>query len=301
MKNFTAILVLLFITFRAHTQIMNRVSPYYITIDDTKGLPSNEVYQIIQDKKGYMWLGCDAGLYRYDGQKFKAYTNAKQNSRSISHLNFDGNMDLWCQNFSGQVFKVVNDTLKLIADYSNETTRYQIAFYDKPGFWRITKNALELNNEKGKITHTLPLHFTDKQLNSAVDLYYYKNQLWLEIPYSGLYCYDIKKNNLELVLPADTTTEITSQRLFVFNKELYLLRGENEPTHKNTIYTIDPKTKSWKVAYTFVNPGQVRNYSFYQDKQDRLWIGTSLGAICVHHVYLFTFPEYFLFFGNNVS
>ncbi|MCC6838432.1 MAG: hypothetical protein IT234_07845, partial [Bacteroidia bacterium] len=55
--------------------------PFYHTITDEDGLPSSEVYQIIQDSKGYMWIGCDAGLYRYNGFEFKAYKNHKQNSR----------------------------------------------------------------------------------------------------------------------------------------------------------------------------------------------------------------------------
>jgi len=47
-------------------------TPYSITLNDESGLPSNEVYQIVQDKKGYLWIGCDAGLYRYDGIRFVA-------------------------------------------------------------------------------------------------------------------------------------------------------------------------------------------------------------------------------------
>mgnify|MGYP001811290469 CR=1 FL=1 len=45
--------------------------PIFYTIDVDKGLPSNEVYQLVQDDFGYMWIGCDAGLYRYDGFNFK--------------------------------------------------------------------------------------------------------------------------------------------------------------------------------------------------------------------------------------
>lgn len=38
------------------------------------GLPSNEVYQSIQDDRGYIWLATDRGLVRYDGYEFKVYT-----------------------------------------------------------------------------------------------------------------------------------------------------------------------------------------------------------------------------------
>ena len=73
--------------------------PFHYTLNDENGLPSNEVYQIVQDKKGYLWLGCDAGLYRYDGNTFTSYKNALQNGRSISNLVFDSKGVLWCLNF----------------------------------------------------------------------------------------------------------------------------------------------------------------------------------------------------------
>ena len=38
------------------------------TIED--GLPTNEVYAILQTQNGFLWVGTDAGLARFDGQRF---------------------------------------------------------------------------------------------------------------------------------------------------------------------------------------------------------------------------------------
>jgi hypothetical protein len=38
------------------------------------GLPSNNVYSIKQDKRGFIWATTDKGVVRYDGKKFKLYT-----------------------------------------------------------------------------------------------------------------------------------------------------------------------------------------------------------------------------------
>ncbi len=38
------------------------------------GLPSNEIYKILQDKKGYIWFASDRGLIRYNGLSWKTYT-----------------------------------------------------------------------------------------------------------------------------------------------------------------------------------------------------------------------------------
>lgn len=34
-----------------------------------EGLASNRVYSILQDKKGFMWMGTANGLQRFDGRK----------------------------------------------------------------------------------------------------------------------------------------------------------------------------------------------------------------------------------------
>ena len=41
------------------------------TVED--GLPSNEVYHVIQDKKGYIWFATDNGVSRFDGYKFQNF------------------------------------------------------------------------------------------------------------------------------------------------------------------------------------------------------------------------------------
>jgi len=39
-------------------------------IDNNNGLNSNDVYAITQDRKGYIWIGTEKGLQRYDGLRF---------------------------------------------------------------------------------------------------------------------------------------------------------------------------------------------------------------------------------------
>jgi len=53
----------------------------HITRDN--GLPSDKVNVITQDTKGFMWLGTDAGLARYDGTSFKIYKNDPNDSTSL--------------------------------------------------------------------------------------------------------------------------------------------------------------------------------------------------------------------------
>ena len=45
------------------------------TVND--GLPHNVCYKIMQDSKGFIWIGTDDGLVKFDGKAFKVYNLAK--------------------------------------------------------------------------------------------------------------------------------------------------------------------------------------------------------------------------------
>ena len=42
-------------------------------ITDEDGLSSNHVRSLMQDRFGFVWVGTDQGLNRYDGQSFRIY------------------------------------------------------------------------------------------------------------------------------------------------------------------------------------------------------------------------------------
>ncbi|MGL5380795.1 two-component regulator propeller domain-containing protein, partial [Clostridium sp.] len=53
-----------------------------ITIED--GLSQSSVYSIIQDSKGYMWIGTSDGVNKYNGTKFEVYKYSDNKENSIS-------------------------------------------------------------------------------------------------------------------------------------------------------------------------------------------------------------------------
>jgi hypothetical protein len=67
----------------------------------------------MQDSKGLLWIGSEAGLIRYNGIEFKLYTNSKQLGASITEIQEDEFGTIWCHNFSGQILYIQNDTLKI--------------------------------------------------------------------------------------------------------------------------------------------------------------------------------------------
>lgn len=76
----------------------NDMSFKNITIED--GLSQSSINTLYQDTNGYMWIGTNDGLNRYNGYDFKVYSYNDKNKNSISN-NFiidvteDNNRNIW--------------------------------------------------------------------------------------------------------------------------------------------------------------------------------------------------------------
>lgn len=97
--------------------------PYYVPINKSKGLPSNAVYDIFQDSKGFIWIAHNEGLSRYDGYEFKTYGSKAQSSTAGSAIGEDRLGRIWYQNFDGYLYYVEHDSLKALEQ--NKPVGYQ--------------------------------------------------------------------------------------------------------------------------------------------------------------------------------
>lgn len=83
----------------------------------SQSLPSNEVYDLFLDSKGFLWIGHSRGISRFDGTKYITYTHPVQNNMSLSNICEDGNGTIWTNNFGAQVFYIKNNRLHLLNEY----------------------------------------------------------------------------------------------------------------------------------------------------------------------------------------
>jgi ligand-binding sensor domain-containing protein len=102
---------LYYLFFLLITDRLQAQEPSYIHYDVSNGLPSNEIYSLKQDRKGFLWIGTDAGLVRYDGNRFFLFDNTNSRGASVSGLIEDRAGKMWFNNFSGQIFYANGDSI----------------------------------------------------------------------------------------------------------------------------------------------------------------------------------------------
>ena len=95
---------LLFVPVAVKAQNYGNIKFENFTIE--QGLPQASVETMIQDKKGYLWLGTNDGLARYNGYEFKVYGNEIGIDNSIVgnyivDLEIDNNNNLWVATTNG--------------------------------------------------------------------------------------------------------------------------------------------------------------------------------------------------------
>lgn len=65
-----------------HSQISREYQFDHISLE--QGLSQSSVYSILQDYKGFLWVGTEDGLNKFDGYSFKVYRHSPDNKRSIA-------------------------------------------------------------------------------------------------------------------------------------------------------------------------------------------------------------------------
>lgn len=91
------------------------------------GLPSSEVYKIIQDHAGYLWMCTDAGVCRYNGCQFQSFTTEDGlTDNTIFRMKEDNSQRIWAQGFSGALsyfdgnkFNAIPANDSLVSIYKN--------------------------------------------------------------------------------------------------------------------------------------------------------------------------------------
>jgi ligand-binding sensor domain-containing protein len=120
----------------------------YTTVGLKEGLPQSTVLNMAQDAQGYMWLGTQGGLCKYDGNQVQVFTNYDGiGSNFIRDMHFDSLGQLWIATidhgiccYNGQTFTHFNQSNGLLSNQircfiKTRSGHYFIASIDSGIIW----------------------------------------------------------------------------------------------------------------------------------------------------------------------
>jgi signal transduction histidine kinase/ligand-binding sensor domain-containing protein/DNA-binding response OmpR family regulator len=82
------------------------------------GLSHNQIHCIMQDSAGFIWIGTNSGLNRFDGNTFKVFKHANSNPKSIKDNNIfnvfeDSQRKLWVRHSQGwDIFEPITESFQ---------------------------------------------------------------------------------------------------------------------------------------------------------------------------------------------
>ena len=84
---------------------------YFTPIGSERGLAQNTVTAMVQDSRGFVWVGTQGGLHRYDGQRYTRYRHDPRDPATlpdsfITALALEGERTLWVGSYSQYVSKI---------------------------------------------------------------------------------------------------------------------------------------------------------------------------------------------------
>ena len=91
---------------------MHAQQPFFKHYTTNEGLAHDITYQIIQDSKGYIWIGTDDGLSRFNGSNFKnySYENGLKSNYVIDIVEHQPN-DFFIATWGEGLHRLKNDTI----------------------------------------------------------------------------------------------------------------------------------------------------------------------------------------------
>ncbi len=208
----------------------------------SNGLSDEKIHCVFQDSKGWIWLGTDYGVFRFDGYRFTAFNPMTETGNTLSNslirkIFEDNKGNLWFGTDFQGIFKYVR-----------------------------TENTLEQFKDKG-FSH-----------NSVWDIIQdAKGNLWLGTE-GGLTYFNTNTNEVEFTYTTSNSKILPGswiRKLFIDNQNK-LWVGSNRG-----IVVLDEnhnKVESWLTGDAY-HEHENEIWEIFEDNSGAIWIGTYLGGL----------------------
>ena len=174
----------------AHAYAIER-SFMFRSISSSDGLVQNTVNAMHQDRRGFVWIGTQGGLHRYDGYRFKVFQNdpARPNSvpdSLITAIDEDEQGGIWIGTDGSGAARVDADTGAVLEriEMTGDRRITALRYIQGVGVWIGTRSGLVLAQPGMPLRTMLSLPPDDAVTALDIDL---QGVLWVGTRISGVY------------------------------------------------------------------------------------------------------------------
>lgn len=247
--------------------------PHYTT---KNGLPSNNCYYTLQDRKGYIWIATDAGVSRFDGTAFENFSvDDGLPDNQVLQLREDKKGRIWFLSLNGQLSYFYNGRI-YNPDNDSQLKKLNfnaviVSFFEdsKGRIWFGTnKNIIGVWDGQYLLKYSSPN--TEKQYASAFIYEDLHGNIWA---YSTTATFLYIRNNFVLVednsLPLSyKTLALTKDKLVYFlNKDGLNIKSG---AMSRPVLRVDPELLSNNPGYIYAN-------------DDELWLSNNSGVYVIDY------------------
>lgn len=255
-------------------------------VSTNEGLSNSNVKTILKDKLGFLWIGTENGLNRYDGYSFKIYSAEKGTSQNllnndISNLQEDKNGNIWITTEAGyMVYEREKDAFtearkKLSARYGISINGNYRVHIDKDGnlwaiddqnafYYNITDKTLNTFHHNLKKDNLRITHITDD--GTHLIALFSNGKLWQIDKKNGQQAfYDLPENMAKEINPKSSKVYLDSYHsLWIFSGTSDHLYYQAKPFSD---WEIIPLPSKIQTATNVIN-------NILDDENGKVWIST---------------------------
>ncbi|MEO9477808.1 MAG: triple tyrosine motif-containing protein [Cyclobacteriaceae bacterium] len=224
------------------------------------------IYTVIQDEAGFLWIGSDDGLYRFDGNQMlnlNAHDSTINNLVTASVISEDGH--LFMGYYEGGISKVEHGRYRKILtskEIPNKINRLRAT--ENNVVWALTQNQglVRIQNDQAQLFH-LPV-FSGI---IAYDFFVFGDRIFVGTN-EGLLEIQITDDGIKTIGFLESSKALTVNAVYQDNYESHLIWiGTNDG-----MYSHVKGTKSLDPVSGF--PEHVQVTSIAKDEFNTLWVGT---------------------------
>lgn len=261
------------------------------------GLSNNSVRTICRDRQGFLWIGTNEGLNRYDGYTFKCYKRTVNDTTSLR----DNLITSILEDLSGKLWVTAGDYLEVFDPATERFGHRNALFNNKLKVPLVSKSSLAIdsNGYEWFGNSSLGLHCyipskdslmkikcnplddsclsSDSIMSVAVNSH---NDIWVTTKKSTLEKVDAKTGKVTQRVKLSVTNDNYYKCIVDRDDDIWLYDFNNSlglffysPTNRQLVhYTHEssPIRLSSNVVFSIIN-----------DNQGRIWVGTDHGGITV--------------------